>query len=143
MATAAPARVFQNFINGDWVSSQNGQSYLNRNPANTDEILGEFPLSSQADVEAAVSAARASVEVLFFCEPANDLFRLQPWRRGGRIRRGYAVYIVVLTRRRRQRPAGRVLPRGGRAKTQYQSRCRARFRRGVHRAVKTGCFHDK
>lgn len=58
MATAVSAGVFKNFINGEWVAPQSGRSHLNRNPANTDEIIGEFPLSSQADVDAAVSAAR-------------------------------------------------------------------------------------
>jgi alpha-ketoglutaric semialdehyde dehydrogenase len=57
MATAAPARVFKNFINGEWVAPKGGQAHLNRNPANTEEAIGEFPLSSQADVDAAVSAA--------------------------------------------------------------------------------------
>ena len=58
MATAASAKVFQNFVNGEWVAAKSGQTHLNRNPANTDEIIGEFPLSSEADVDAAVSAAR-------------------------------------------------------------------------------------
>jgi alpha-ketoglutaric semialdehyde dehydrogenase len=58
MATAAAARVFKNFINGEWVPPKSGQAHLNRNPANTDEAIGEFPLSAQADVDAAVSAAR-------------------------------------------------------------------------------------
>jgi alpha-ketoglutaric semialdehyde dehydrogenase len=58
MATAVAGRVFKNFIGGEWVAAQSGQRYLNRNPANTDEVIGEFPLSSQADVDAAVSAAR-------------------------------------------------------------------------------------
>jgi alpha-ketoglutaric semialdehyde dehydrogenase len=58
MATAAAARVFKNFINGEWVAPKSGQVQLNRNPANTDEAIGEFPLSTQADVDAAVSAAR-------------------------------------------------------------------------------------
>lgn len=58
MATAASARVFKNFISGEWVAPQNGQSHLNHNPANTDEVIGEFPLSSQIDVDTAVSAAR-------------------------------------------------------------------------------------
>jgi alpha-ketoglutaric semialdehyde dehydrogenase len=57
MATAAAARVFKNFINGEWVAPKSGQAHVNRNPANTDEAIGEFPLSTQADVEAAVSAA--------------------------------------------------------------------------------------
>jgi aldehyde dehydrogenase (NAD+) len=58
MATAVSARVFKNFIKGEWVAPTSGNSYLNHNPANTSEIIGEFPLSNQADVEGAVAAAR-------------------------------------------------------------------------------------
>jgi len=58
MATAAVARVFKNFIDGEWVAAKSGKTLKNRNPANTDEIIGEFPLSGPEDVDAAVSAAR-------------------------------------------------------------------------------------
>ena len=58
MAAAASAREFKNFINGRWVAPQSGQFHENRNPANTDEVIGRFPLSSQADIDEAVSAAR-------------------------------------------------------------------------------------
>jgi len=58
MATAAAAREYKNFINGEWVAPSNGQFHENRNPANTDEVIGVFPLSSQADIDAAVAAAR-------------------------------------------------------------------------------------
>ena len=58
MATAASARVFKNFINGEWIAPTGGKTHLNRNPANREEIIGEFPLSFEADVATAVSAAR-------------------------------------------------------------------------------------
>jgi acyl-CoA reductase-like NAD-dependent aldehyde dehydrogenase len=58
MATPASTRVFKNFINGEWVTPTGGKTHLNYNPANTSEIIGEFPLSSQSDIVAAVSAAR-------------------------------------------------------------------------------------
>jgi len=58
MATAASARVFKNFINGQWVAPTGNKTHLNHNPANTQEIIGEFPLSSASDVDTAVSAAR-------------------------------------------------------------------------------------
>ena len=60
MKAAASAGVFKNFINGEWVAPKSGKTHENRNPANTDEIIGEFPLSSEADVEQAVAAARAA-----------------------------------------------------------------------------------
>jgi alpha-ketoglutaric semialdehyde dehydrogenase len=58
MATPASVRVFKNFINGEWVMPTGGKTHLNHNPANTSEVIGEFPLSSQSDIAAAVSAAR-------------------------------------------------------------------------------------
>ncbi len=58
MATAAVPRVFKNFINGEWVEARSGQAYENRNPANTDELVGMFVSSGQEDVNAAVEAAK-------------------------------------------------------------------------------------
>ena len=58
MATATAARVYKNFINGEWVPAKTGKTLENRNPANTDELIGEFPLSGPEDIDAAVSAAR-------------------------------------------------------------------------------------
>ncbi len=60
MATAPTSRAYKNFINGEWVAPKHGKTLENRNPANTDEVLGIFPLSSSEDVEAAVEAAKAA-----------------------------------------------------------------------------------
>src|SRR6202795_3640588 len=57
MATAVAPRVYKNFINGEWVESRSGQAYENRNPANTDELVGMFVSSTSQDVDAAVDAA--------------------------------------------------------------------------------------
>src|SRR6202048_2892918 len=57
MATAASPRIFKNFINGEWVESRSGKAYENRNPANTDELVGMFVSSNAEDVELAVDAA--------------------------------------------------------------------------------------
>src|SRR6202047_4868304 len=57
MATAASPRVFKNFINGEWDKSRSGKAYENRNPANTDELVGIFVSSNSEDVNAAVDAA--------------------------------------------------------------------------------------
>src|ERR1700726_3647808 len=57
MATAASPRIFKNFINGEWVESRSGKAYENRNPANTDELVGMFVSSTSEDVDAAVDAA--------------------------------------------------------------------------------------
>jgi alpha-ketoglutaric semialdehyde dehydrogenase len=58
MATAVSPRVFKNFINGEWVDSRSGKAYENRNPANTDELVGMFVSSTAEDVDGAVSAAK-------------------------------------------------------------------------------------
>jgi acyl-CoA reductase-like NAD-dependent aldehyde dehydrogenase len=62
MATAVAPRVYKNFINGEWVDSRSGQAYENRNPANTDELIGMFVSSNNADVDQAVDAAKAAYE---------------------------------------------------------------------------------
>src|SRR5258708_9515881 len=57
MATAAAPRVYKNFINGEWVDSRSGSAYENRNPANTDELIGMFVSSNAEDVDLAVDSA--------------------------------------------------------------------------------------
>jgi alpha-ketoglutaric semialdehyde dehydrogenase len=58
MATAVAPRVFKNFINGEWVESRSGKAYENRNPANTEELVGMFVSSNEEDVDLAVDAAK-------------------------------------------------------------------------------------
>ncbi len=48
---------FRNYINGEWVS---GDTFENRNPANTDEVVGLHVKGSAADVQAAAEAAAAA-----------------------------------------------------------------------------------
>src|SRR5439155_1744991 len=57
MATAVAPRMFRNFINGEWVESRSGKAYENRNPANTDELIGMFVSSTDEDVDEVVDAA--------------------------------------------------------------------------------------
>ncbi len=47
--------VFNNYIRGEWVSA--GATFENRNPANTDEVVGLFAKGSAADMADAVAAA--------------------------------------------------------------------------------------
>jgi len=58
MATVALPKVHKNFIGGEWVESRSGRAFENRNPADSDELIGMFPLSTGEDVEDAVDAAR-------------------------------------------------------------------------------------
>jgi acyl-CoA reductase-like NAD-dependent aldehyde dehydrogenase len=60
MATAFAPKLFKNYINGEWVEARSGKAVENRNPANTDELVGMFPASSSEDVEAAIAAAKAA-----------------------------------------------------------------------------------
>ncbi len=47
-----------NYINGQWISAQSGKSFESLNPANGRECIATAPLSGEADVQAAVAAAR-------------------------------------------------------------------------------------
>jgi alpha-ketoglutaric semialdehyde dehydrogenase len=58
MATAVTPRMFNNFINGEWVESRSGKSYENRNPANTEELIGMFVSGTEEDAIQAVDAAK-------------------------------------------------------------------------------------
>lgn len=49
--------VFRNYINGEWVD---GPTFENRNPANTDEVVGLFVKGTAADVHRAADAAQAA-----------------------------------------------------------------------------------
>ena len=52
------ANSFKNFIDGNWQEAGSGKTFENRNPANTDDLIGLFPSSATEDVEAAVGAAK-------------------------------------------------------------------------------------
>src|SRR6266705_261228 len=45
-------------MDGGWVESRSGKAYENRNPANSDELVGMFVSSTEEDANAAVDAAR-------------------------------------------------------------------------------------
>ena len=50
-------KLYKNLIGGEWVASRTGKTFLNINPANSDDIVGEFQSSSAADIDDAVAAA--------------------------------------------------------------------------------------
>jgi len=56
------AKKFQNYIDSRWVDAISGKTFENRNPANWDEVIGTFPLSSKLEVDQAVKAARRAFE---------------------------------------------------------------------------------
>lgn len=66
---------FQNYINGQWVDAQSGETFESRNPARQSDLVGRFPLSGPDDVAAAVAAA----------EEAFQTWRLVPAPKRGEI----------------------------------------------------------
>jgi alpha-ketoglutaric semialdehyde dehydrogenase len=58
----ATATVYRNYINGEWVDSRSGKTFENRNPANTDDLIGVFQQSTRDDVHAAIDAAAKAYE---------------------------------------------------------------------------------
>ncbi len=54
----AEAKVYKNFINGEWVDSVTKKTFENRNPADTRELLGVFPASNEEDIKRAIDAAK-------------------------------------------------------------------------------------
>jgi acyl-CoA reductase-like NAD-dependent aldehyde dehydrogenase len=52
------AQTFKNYINGEWVAAD--KTFENRNPANTDEVVGLFSKGTPRDMAAAADAAAAA-----------------------------------------------------------------------------------
>ena len=51
-------KVYKNFIDGEWVESSTGETFENRNPADTRDLVGIFQKSGKADVDTAIEAAQ-------------------------------------------------------------------------------------
>ena len=78
MPTTTNATIFNNYIDGTWMPSASGHTFENRNPANTDDLIGVFQKSTRRDVESALeAAARAYVDWRLVPAPkrAELLFR--------------------------------------------------------------------
>jgi acyl-CoA reductase-like NAD-dependent aldehyde dehydrogenase len=52
------AERFENFIGGEWVPPTTGAYAPNRNPADLDDVIGQYPASEAKDAVAAVEAAK-------------------------------------------------------------------------------------
>ena len=57
LGSSTAPKVYKNFIDGEWVESSTGETFENRNPADTRDVVGIFQKSAKADVDAAVEAA--------------------------------------------------------------------------------------
>ena len=53
---------YHNYIGGRWLPSEGGEWSENRNPADTRDVIGRFPLSTTDDVDQAVDAAREAFD---------------------------------------------------------------------------------
>lgn len=51
---------YRNYIAGKWIATGSLGTFKNVNPADTKDIVGEFPASDKEEVDAAVAAARAA-----------------------------------------------------------------------------------
>lgn len=61
MALAA-TDTYQNYIDGTWQDATSQRTFQSTNPANTSDVVGTFPASEPADVDAAAEAARAALK---------------------------------------------------------------------------------
>src|SRR5687768_11561855 len=57
------SKKFKNFIGGEWVEPASGDYFENRNPANTDDLIGLWPRSNSQDLDRAVASAKRGFEV--------------------------------------------------------------------------------
>ena len=48
---------FENYIDGGWVKSKSNSYFKNVSPANSDDVIGEFPLSDLNDLNDAVASS--------------------------------------------------------------------------------------
>jgi alpha-ketoglutaric semialdehyde dehydrogenase len=56
--TSNRPNIYHNFIDGEWVESSTGETFENRNPADTRDLVGIFQRSDKRDVDAAIDAAK-------------------------------------------------------------------------------------
>ena len=56
-------KTFKNFIAGKWAEPSSGEYFENRNPADWDDLIGKFPLSTAKDVDCAVQSAQRGFEI--------------------------------------------------------------------------------
>jgi aldehyde dehydrogenase (NAD+) len=69
---------YGNYIGGAWRPAASGETLENRNPANTEDLLGHFASSDKDDVDAAIAAAQEAFESWRKTSPiarANILFK--------------------------------------------------------------------
>ncbi|MBI2935975.1 MAG: aldehyde dehydrogenase family protein [Chloroflexi bacterium] len=90
------AKTGMDYIGGQWVAGSSQETFEDRNPSRTEELLGVFPRSGEGEVDAAVKAA----EEAFI-----------HWRRTSRIKRAEYLDEFVQLVKRDQEELARLLAR--------------------------------
>lgn len=52
--------IYGNYIDGQWIDASSGETFESQSPADTDDMLGEYQLSSRDDAIDAIEAAKAA-----------------------------------------------------------------------------------
>lgn len=80
---------FKNYIDGKWIDSNSNNYFKNINPADSDDIIGQFPISDSQDLEMA-------------CKSAEDAFKL--WKNVPAPKRGEILRIAgdIFSRRKKE-----------------------------------------
>lgn len=58
LGSAVRPKILKNFIDGEWVESVTGETFEDRNPADSRDVVGIFQKSGKEDVDSAVEAAK-------------------------------------------------------------------------------------
>ena len=53
-------RTYQNFIGGEWLGAKSGKTFQNQNPADTREVVAQYPASGSDEARQAIDAATAA-----------------------------------------------------------------------------------
>ena len=56
--TKSKTTTILNYINGEWITSKTGEVKESKNPANKDEVVGSYQMSSEEDFDQAANSAR-------------------------------------------------------------------------------------
>jgi aldehyde dehydrogenase (NAD+) len=91
---AQEIRTYRNYIGGEWVEAASDELNEDRNPADTNEVLGRFPRSTPADVRRAIDAAVAAS---------------REWRHAGAAARSTVLDKAAQIMERRAQEIGRAL----------------------------------
>ena len=88
--------LYKNFIGGEWVPAESGKAFQSVSPADTSDVLGEFPASDERDVNRAVEAAERA---------------FREWQRVPAPRRGEILFRVAQEFERRKEELARLMTR--------------------------------